>query len=91
MISLLRTRITLVWFLLVAATALSFGMGHGIGIADRRLAGVAILIIAFVKVRFVIREFMEIRNAPLPLRLAGDGWVIAITAILIGLFLSAPL
>ena len=57
---LLRSRITLVWFLLVAATALSWELGHGAGFDDVHYASVAIIIVAFIKVRFVILDFMEI-------------------------------
>jgi len=47
-------------------------------------------VVSFVKVRFVMHEFMELRHAPLFMRLLADGWIIAITAILIGLYLRAP-
>lgn len=77
------SRTTLVWLLLVAATALSFSLGHGVGISDVRTAGVVILVTTFVKVRFVIFEFMEVRGAPTWMRRAADGWVLAIGGLLI--------
>lgn len=87
--ALLLSRVTLVWMLLIAATALSWELGHGLGFRDARSAGVAILVISFAKVRFVIREFMEIRDAPLWMRVVGDTWLLLITVVLVGLFLSA--
>lgn len=86
MASLLRTRITLVWFLLVSATALSWEMGHGVGFADVRHASVAIIVVAFVKVRFVILDFMEIRNAPLFMRIVGETWCVVVCTALVSLY-----
>ena len=90
MVSLLISRATLIWIILVVATGMAWGMGHGLGGTDVRLAGVVIFGISFVKVRLVIREFMEIRGAPQFMRVVSDLWVVAICARLIGLFLSAP-
>jgi len=89
--SLLLSRATLVWVILVAATGLSWEMGHGLGTASVRLADVGILVIAFLKVRLVILEFMELRGAPTFMRLAGEIWVVTICTTLIALFLKAPL
>jgi hypothetical protein len=83
MTAVLWSRTTLIWLLLVAATALSWGIGHGVGITDVRIAAVAIVATAFVKVHFVIFEFMEIRGAPTWMRRAADGWVAAIAGLLI--------
>jgi hypothetical protein len=87
MLYLLRSRITLIWFLLVTATALSWEMGHGVGFHDARYAGVAIIVIAFIKVRFVLLDFMELRHAPLFMRLIAETWVVVIGTTLITLFL----
>lgn len=84
---LIRSRATLIWLLLVGATLLSWEMGHGVGIDDARLAGAAIIAVSFVKVRFVVFEFMEIRGAPRWMRVFGDIWITLITALLIGRFL----
>jgi hypothetical protein len=81
---ILRCRFTLVWITLVAATLLSFEtmiLGHaGIGRA-------LILIIAFIKVLLVGREFMELRHAPPLLLWLFQGWVVAVCAVLLVLFL----
>jgi len=78
-------RITLVWLGLLAATALSWKIGHG-SWGDARNAGVVILAIAFLKIRFVILDFMELRHAPLGMRMAGEAWVICIGGVLIALY-----
>lgn len=88
--SLFLSRITLTWFILVVATALSWEMGHGMGFSDIRHAGVAIIIVAFVKVRFVILDFMEMRHAPHFMRLIGEIWTVVICTTLVTLFLMAP-
>jgi hypothetical protein len=83
MSAIIRSRTTLIWLLLVAATALSWGMGHGVGDADVRILGGAIIVVAFVKVRFVIFEFMEIRGAPTWMQRVGHGWILLIAGLLI--------
>ena len=90
MASLIRNRITLVWSGLILATALSWVLGHGLGFSDPRYTGVAILVVAFVKVRFVMLDFMELRHAPLAMRAAAEVWVLALGVVLIALFLAPP-
>jgi Prokaryotic Cytochrome C oxidase subunit IV len=86
MAALLFTRTTLIWLLLVGATVLSWAMGHGAGFADLRYASITIIVVALVKVRFVILEFMEIRTAPLFMRLTAEIWLLVIGAVLIILY-----
>ncbi len=90
MAPLLISRPTLIWIILLAATALSWGVGAVFGGSAMRWAGASIIAVAFVKVRLVILEFMEIRRAPLPMRLAGEVWVLTLCATLVTLFLKAP-
>ena len=66
------------WLSLVAATLVSWRFGRGFLIHDRREAGIAILVIAFIKIRYVILDFMEIRRAPLPMRIGAEIWVVAV-------------
>lgn len=82
------SRTTLIWALLVTATMLSWTLGHGIGFKSARTAGVAILLVSFVKVRFVILEFMEIRSAPRWMRLVSEAWIVLIALVLVGLFVT---
>jgi hypothetical protein len=87
---LLCARISVVWLLLIAATVLSWKLSHGFGLSGPRSAGSAVIVVALVKVRFVILDFMEIRGAPLAMRVTGELWVALIGALLIGLYLAAP-
>lgn len=90
MANLLRTRTTLVWLILVAATALSWRMGHSTGFQDIRYASVTIIVVTFIKVRYVILDFMEVRHAPVLMRLIGETWVLVICAVLIALYWWGP-
>lgn len=68
-----------VWLvLLIATVASSTVAGHG----------VAVIAVAFFKVRLVGLHFMELRAAPVPLRVVFEGWVVVTGGILIGLYLS---
>lgn len=80
------SRATLVWLLLALATLVSVHFG-GQRPAAGRLGVVIVLVIAFVKVRVVGTEFMELRVAPRWLRLAFDAWAVAVCAALVGLYL----
>lgn len=84
---LIRRPATIVWLILVAATLTSSWLGEGHG--ARRVATVAVIIVALVKVFLVGQYFMELRRAPLALRLAFGGWVVVIGATLVGLYLHA--
>lgn len=89
MSALLGARTTRVWALLVAATLLSWEFGHGIGLHGRA-ASVAIIVVAFVKLRYVMLDFMELRAAPRVMRHAAEAWMLACCAVLVGLFLAGP-
>jgi len=85
----LSSRLTLIWGLLVAATALSWAMGHGVGLHDRQTAGVAIIGVAMLKARYVLLDFMELRGAPPVSRFVAECWVGVLAVTMIGLFLRA--
>jgi len=70
---------------LVAATLISWGFGHGRGL-DPRAAGIAVIIIAFLKIRYVILDFMELRAAPLVMRMAAEAWCIVVCSTLLLLY-----
>jgi hypothetical protein len=82
-------RITAVWILLVLATLFSWESAH-VG-HDHRLSSSIVLVIAFIKVRFVGLEFMELRRAPLPLRLIFELWLLAACAVLLILYWLSPI
>jgi hypothetical protein len=86
--SLWLSRTTLIWTLLVVATLISWELGHGVGFDDARAGGAAILVVTFIKVRFVVLDFMEIRTAPRWMRALLEAWIVLCASILIGLFLS---
>ena len=89
MLSLLRHKITPVWLLLMLATGLSWEFGHGLGFGSHySLATIAIVLIAFIKVRFIFLDFMELRTAPLWLRLLFEVWTVLVCGALIALYWS---
>jgi Prokaryotic Cytochrome C oxidase subunit IV len=79
-------RITVVWGLLILATLASYTLGHGTAIRVKD-ATLAIIVIAFIKARGVMREFMELRCAPLKLRFLSEAWILLVGSTLIVLFL----
>lgn len=83
--SFVRNRAGLSWLVLVAATLVSFALGadHGTG----SVMVVVVLAIAAIKVRLVGLDFMELRNAPVLLRVAFEGYCVALWAMLSGLYL----
>ena len=86
MASILITRTTLVWLLLVGATIFSWEIGHGVAIHHLRFASITIIVIALIKVRCVIFEFMEIRSAPLFMRIVAQAWLLVIGTVLVTLY-----
>ncbi|WP_207779248.1 cytochrome C oxidase subunit IV family protein [Zavarzinia aquatilis] len=87
--ALLLHRLSAIWLLLVLATVASWEIGHGLGISDHRLASVAIVVVAMIKVRFVALDFMELRDAPLAFRVAANLWTAGIAAGLSAMILTA--
>lgn len=85
--SLLRSRITVVWLALVLATCLSWEtVGDFAWTRDYRILSTIVLGIAFVKVRYVMLEFMELRHAPLPMRLVAEAWCMVVFAAVAGFY-----
>jgi hypothetical protein len=88
MAALLRSPITGIWGLLIAMTLFSwyFGTDHGIDSAEA--ASVLVLLVAFFKVRFVGLFFMELRHAPIPLRILFEGWCTVVCTTVIVMYLA---
>ena len=83
---LLRKPVTIVWAALMLATCASTWLLSKNSVTPE-VATVAILLIAAFKVRLVMRYFMEVRRAPLALRLICDGWLLAVTALIVTVYL----
>jgi len=82
--------ITYVWIILSAITVVSWFLGPA------RVAGtvvasvpitVAVLAMAFIKARLIIRYFMEVRTAPGWLKLATDAWLVVLWGALLAIYL----
>lgn len=87
---LLRTRTSIVWFVLILATLLTWSLGGihhvpGVG-GSHSLAGFSILLIAFVKIRFIGLYFMELRHAPIALRGAFEAYCVVTCGVLVAIF-----
>lgn len=83
----MRSRPVAIWLLLVAATLFSlslfaaFSPYHG-----AHYVSYAVLSIAFIKARFIGLDFMELRSAPRPLRLAFEVWLLVVAGTLMALY-----
>ena len=83
-----KSPITVVWIGLIIATLISWKVGTDAGV-HAHLATVIVLLVAFIKVRFVGLYFMELRESPLPLRLIFEGYCIVVCATLVIMYLAA--
>jgi hypothetical protein len=84
------TRLTLTWFALVAVTLLSWWIGTRHGEAPfvpSAALSLGVLVISAVKVRVILREFMEVRHAPVLLRRVTDGWLALLFVAMIAAYL----
>lgn len=84
-----RNRYLAIWLLLAAITAVSWWAGaRGIGAADGADAQVTlgVVLMACLKCRFVMREYMEVRIAPRWLRLSCDAWLIALLVTILSFY-----
>ncbi len=88
--SLARTKATSVWLLLVGLTVVSWALGtrHLSGGDHHMPASVVLCIVAVFKVRLVGLYFMELRDAPIALRGAFEGYCVALLSLLIGMYLA---
>lgn len=75
----------LVWIVLVVATAFSWLLGHESG---RDVTAIAIMAVAYVKVRLVGVYFMELRGA-VGLRGLLDAYILISLMLIIGFYLAA--
>jgi hypothetical protein len=86
---LIFSRLTLIWLLLIGATLLSVEFVGGLfPVGGVRAAAVAVMIVAFIKVRFVGLDFIELRSAPKIARVAFDVWLVCVCSSMIAVYLS---
>ena len=82
-------RLLLAWLALSAITISQFGVGSlggpGVLTPNAAITSSAILI-ALVKVRIILREFMEVRHAPALLGRLTDLWVVLTGVSLLGCY-----
>jgi hypothetical protein len=84
-----ETRLALVWLVLSAVTLASWWIGarHGAQAHARDAAvTVGVILIAALKVRIIVGEFMEARHAPALLRRMADGWLAGLVLALLGIY-----
>lgn len=87
--SVLRERVTMVWLGLMLATCITT-WGLSKDLFGLHTAVVGIFVIAAVKVTYVMLDFMELRHAPLPVRVAFQVWPVAVTIVILGLWFATP-
>lgn len=69
------------WALLMAATICAWLLAEDL--PDGRVATTAIIIIASLKIRMVIRYFMEVRWSAKPWRYVLEAWLLVVTLMLL--------
>ena len=81
-------RLSIAWLVLVILTCLSWESGKGLLFVNNiNFGSVLIMMIAFLKVRIIFREFMEVNHAHVVLRIITDIWIVVTCATIIGIFL----
>jgi hypothetical protein len=82
-----RERVTRVWLALMALTALTT-WGLSKDLFSPAIAVVGTFLIAGLKVRYVMLDFMELRFAPLGARVFFQAWIVAVIALVLGLWFA---
>lgn len=84
---LTKQRASFIFSLLVLVTGLAFWLtaGHGSSLwgESEKVIWTQVVVLAFIKARWVVLEFMELRTAPLGLKIACEAWVVGAAASLI--------
>jgi heme/copper-type cytochrome/quinol oxidase subunit 4 len=87
--SVLRERVTNVWLVMMALTVVTtWGLSNDVFSPAVAVAG--IFLIAALKVRFVMLDFMELRDAPTPARIVFQGWIVVVIAVILGFWFLTP-
>lgn len=79
------------WAVLMVSTLLSWLLAadHGSLLNDRVVTGSVVILIAFVKIYLVGRYFMDLRLAPLGLRLPFNLWTLATCTLVIAMYATS--
>ncbi len=87
--TVVRTRASAVWALLVTLTVVSWALGteHGFSGGSHVPASIVIIVVAVFKIRLVGLYFMELRDAPLNLRGIFEGYCIVLFVLLTVMYL----
>jgi caa(3)-type oxidase subunit IV len=83
----IRDPVAVVWSILVGATLGSWWLGTDHGAGDHVATGAVVLLVAFVKARFIGLYFMELRHAPTLLRVMFEAWCVAVCGTVVALYL----
>lgn len=86
-----RSRLFLAWLLLSAITILAWwiGMRHdGTPLQPQASVGLSAMAITLIKVRIIMREFMDVKDAPKKLKHITDLWLILFILIMIVFYFS---
>lgn len=80
---------TYAWIILSAITILSWWLApaHGSPVGPSVPITIAVVLLAFIKGRMIIRYFMEVRTAPRWLKLTTDGWLIVLWVGVLAIYL----
>lgn len=79
-------RVTWVWLTLSAVTGVSAALAAADGFRLSALVTAGVLVIAAVKARFILRDFMDVRSAPAWLRHGTDAWLAVLLVVLLALY-----
>ena len=86
---IIRDRITVVWIALMALTGITT-WGLSKDLFDPVVAVTGIFAIAALKVRFVMLDFMELRYAPVVVRVIFQGWIVVVVTLILGFWFLTP-
>ncbi|UXA13916.1 cytochrome C oxidase subunit IV family protein [Mycolicibacterium sp. jd] len=87
--TVLRERASRVWLVLVVLTVLTtWGLSKDLLAPSVAVAG-TFLVVA-IKVRLVMLDFMELRHAPVRVRIVFESWIVVIVLAILGLWFLTP-
>ncbi|HEY4007202.1 MAG TPA: cytochrome C oxidase subunit IV family protein [Pseudonocardia sp.] len=85
--TLLRNPVSIVWIVLMVGTCISTWVLSTEAFVPV-VATVGVFVIAAVKIHFVMSYFMELRDAPVRVRLVFEAWIVAAVAVILGIYLA---